>query len=128
MPADSSVDTTTPTDLKRLEAGLDNLETGGRQKTSAKSYVARLLSPLGAGGGSLLASAEAGRQLRDVLPGALSQAATGEALEGGAVGSRVRAAEQRRVGQDGHLVGAAIFRRLVAEAQLRVEACPQFRA
>ena len=46
MPADSSVDTTTPTDLKRLEAGLDNLETGGRQKTSAKSYVARLLSPL----------------------------------------------------------------------------------
>jgi len=46
MPVDQSVDTTTPSDLKTLEAGLDNLETSGRQHTSAKSYVARLLSPL----------------------------------------------------------------------------------
>jgi NitT/TauT family transport system permease protein len=46
MPTDQSVDGTTSTDLKRLESGLDNLETGGRQKPSAKTYVARLLSPL----------------------------------------------------------------------------------
>lgn len=46
MPTDSSVDTTTRTELSQLEAGLDNLETGGRQKTSTKTYFARLLSPL----------------------------------------------------------------------------------
>lgn len=44
MPTDQSLDGTT--DLKRLESGLDNLETGGREKPSAKSYLARLLSPL----------------------------------------------------------------------------------
>ena len=46
MPTDQNLDTTTASDLKRLESGLDNLETGGRQKASAKSYFARLLSPL----------------------------------------------------------------------------------
>lgn len=46
MPTDASLDTTNATDLKRLESGLDNLETGSRQKPSAKSYFARLLSPL----------------------------------------------------------------------------------
>jgi NitT/TauT family transport system permease protein len=46
MPTDASLDTTSSTDLKRLEAGLDNLETGTRQKPSVKSYFARLLSPL----------------------------------------------------------------------------------
>jgi NitT/TauT family transport system permease protein len=44
--ADSSIDRTTASDLKRLEAGLDNLETGGRHRPSAKGYFARLLSPL----------------------------------------------------------------------------------
>ena len=46
MPADTNLDTTSASDLKRLEAGLDNLETGGKQKPSAKGYLARLLSPL----------------------------------------------------------------------------------
>lgn len=46
MPTDSSVDTTTATDLKRLESGLDNLETGGTHGPGAKTYLARLLSPL----------------------------------------------------------------------------------
>jgi NitT/TauT family transport system permease protein len=46
MPTDQSLDTTTSSDLKRLEAGLDNLETGGRHKPSATTYFARLLSPL----------------------------------------------------------------------------------
>jgi NitT/TauT family transport system permease protein len=46
MPTDASVDTTTSSDLKQLESGLDNLETGGRHKPSAKTYLARLLSPL----------------------------------------------------------------------------------
>lgn len=46
MPVDSSVDTTTRTELSQLESGLDNLETGGQLKPGAKSYFARLLSPL----------------------------------------------------------------------------------
>jgi NitT/TauT family transport system permease protein len=46
MPADQNLDTTTATDLQKLESGLDNLETGGGHKPSAKSYVGRLLSPL----------------------------------------------------------------------------------
>lgn len=46
MPTEQSLDGSTATDLKRLESGLDNLETGGRQKQSAKTYLARLLSPL----------------------------------------------------------------------------------
>lgn len=46
MPTDQSLDTTTSSDLKQLEAGLDNLETGGRHKPSATTYFARLLSPL----------------------------------------------------------------------------------
>jgi NitT/TauT family transport system permease protein len=46
MPADTNLDTTTASDLKRLESGLDNLETGGQHKPSATSYLGRLLSPL----------------------------------------------------------------------------------
>lgn len=46
MPTDSSVDATTASDLKRLESGLDNLETGGHKGPGAKTYLARLLSPL----------------------------------------------------------------------------------
>ena len=46
MPTDQNVDTTTASDLKRLEAGLDNLETGGQHGPGAKTYLARLLSPL----------------------------------------------------------------------------------
>ena len=46
MPTDQSVDTTTSSDLKRLESGLDNLETGGQRGPGAKTYFARLLSPL----------------------------------------------------------------------------------
>lgn len=46
MPTDTSLDTTSRTELSRLEAGLDNLETGGREKPSTKAFLARLLSPL----------------------------------------------------------------------------------
>lgn len=46
MPSDSSVDTTTATELSRLEAGMDNLETKPRQKTNVKGTAARLASPL----------------------------------------------------------------------------------
>ena len=46
MPSDANVDTTTPTDLSKLEAGLDNLETTTRQSEGVKTYLARLLSPL----------------------------------------------------------------------------------
>jgi NitT/TauT family transport system permease protein len=43
---DASLDTTTATDLSRLESGLDNLETGGTHGPSTKSYFLKLLSPL----------------------------------------------------------------------------------
>jgi NitT/TauT family transport system permease protein len=46
MPTDSSVDTTTASELSRLEAGLDNLETRPRQRTNVKGTLARLTSPL----------------------------------------------------------------------------------
>lgn len=46
MPPDSSVDTTTATELSRLEAGMDNLETKPRQKANVKGTAARLASPL----------------------------------------------------------------------------------
>lgn len=46
MPVDSELADTPAHDLKRLEAGLDNLETGGRQKASVTSYVARLVAPV----------------------------------------------------------------------------------
>lgn len=44
--AASSVDLTTNADLKRLESGLDNLESASAPRSSAKSYLGRLLSPL----------------------------------------------------------------------------------
>lgn len=46
MPPESSVDTTTASELSRLEAGLDNLETTPRQKSNVKGTAARLASPL----------------------------------------------------------------------------------
>lgn len=46
MPPDSSTDTTTASELSRLEAGLDNLETTPRQKTNVKGTLGRLTSPL----------------------------------------------------------------------------------
>lgn len=46
MPPESSVDTTTASELSRLEAGLDNLETTPRQKSTVKGTAARLASPL----------------------------------------------------------------------------------
>jgi NitT/TauT family transport system permease protein len=46
MPTNSSVDTTTASELSRLEAGLDNLETRPRQRTNVKGTLARLASPL----------------------------------------------------------------------------------
>jgi hypothetical protein len=47
MPTDEQVlDSPRRTDLSRLEAGLDALETGGREKPSVKSVMARALSPL----------------------------------------------------------------------------------
>ncbi len=46
MPPESSVDTTTASELSRLEAGLDNLETKPRQQANIKGTAARLASPL----------------------------------------------------------------------------------
>jgi NitT/TauT family transport system permease protein len=47
MPTDEQVvETPRRSDLSQLEAGLDALETGGRQKPSVKSVFARALSPL----------------------------------------------------------------------------------
>jgi NitT/TauT family transport system permease protein len=46
MRAEASTDTARNAELSRLESGLDNLETGERPRASAKSYFARLLSPL----------------------------------------------------------------------------------
>jgi len=43
---DAKVETKVPSDLSRLEAGLDALETGGRQKASVQSVIGRALSPL----------------------------------------------------------------------------------
>ena len=124
--------------LNQRGAALASLGEGGGftaptpVNTNDPAALARLLSPLGSGGASLLASAEAGRQLRDVLPGALSQAATGEALEGGAVGARVRALATASLGgrltaEQGRGLDAVIDRldKLdVGEFRKRVQADP----
>ena len=87
MPTDAEHRTARPpTDLKRLESGLDNLETGGRQKPSAKTYLGSAAVPADRDRGDhphladrLLAAAPAGLRPPRARTGARRPAGAGRA-------------------------------------------------